>query len=160
MKDGLSRKIPLSVVLLAVLLFLGFRLFDRPGDRLWRFREMGRAVAGAGRGELSAPHSSFIVFLAHHLGAPVQGLATHAVRALSLLPARGRPARSRMALLLGVAVYWLLFWTYETAMARWSESVAGAIRIDIVVVYPLLFLVTAAGVWLAFDRWSRTPAPA
>lgn len=80
-----------------------------------------------------------------------------ALRALSLLPRRGRPARTRKALLAGVALYWFLYWSYETAMAQWSATVRGAIRVDLLLWVPLLFFVSAAGVWLAFDRWSKTP---
>lgn len=50
-----------------------------------------------------------------------------------------------------------MYWAYETAMEKWSRSVSGVIRADLVVSYPLLYLVSMAGVWLAFDHWSKGP---
>jgi hypothetical protein len=213
MRDAPPRKLLLTVALLALLGYLAFRLFDRPGDPFYRLRELRRGAVGVGRGEYSAPDSTALVGLALLVGAPVLGFGTialrrrllslageadtgmakgcagllagavlftfvaplvlvrqpgiailvggaFALRVLTLLPRRGRPARTRKALLAGIALYWFLYWSYETAMARWSATVSGAIRVDLLLWVPLLFFVTAAGVWLAFDRRSGTPEAA
>lgn len=47
--DLLSRKTTRYALLLAVAAYLGYRLFDRPGDRLWRLREIGRGFATPSR---------------------------------------------------------------------------------------------------------------
>src|SRR5262249_8521224 len=82
-----------------------------------------------------------------------------ALRTFGLLTQPGRTAHTRKILLTGVSIYWFLFFAYEAAMSTWSESVSGAIRVDILVFYPFLFAVTAAGVWLSFDRWSQEEEP-
>lgn len=206
--DRPQGKLARYVVLVAVLGFLAFRVFDRPGDRLWRFREIGRGADALVRGDFAAPSASSLLVLALLVGGPLIGLSTlflrqrvraglapdsaraargcaghlagafaftfagpflflsapilavpvsgaFLLRAFALLPTRGRLGRRRLLLLLGVSVYWLLYWAYETPMEAWSRSVSGAIRADIVLIYPLLYLVGAAGVWLSFDRWSE-----
>jgi formate hydrogenlyase subunit 3/multisubunit Na+/H+ antiporter MnhD subunit len=69
----------------------------------------------------------------------------------------GRRSRRRTAA--GVGVVWLLYALYETGMQqRWLCSGECNIRIDLLVIYPALFLgLVAAGVSLL--RGPRAPPP-
>jgi hypothetical protein len=62
----------------------------------------------------------------------------------------GLGRRTRRRVVLGVGVAWLLYSVYEFAMKqRWLCSGECNIRIDLLVIYPLLFLgVLAAGISL------------
>jgi hypothetical protein len=44
---------------------------------------------------------------------------------------------------------WFLYTFYELAMDEWSQGVSAPIRIDLVLVGPFLFLLTAVALWMA-----------
>ncbi len=80
---------------------------------------------------------------------------------LALVPAllfwigyRGlRPLAPRTVLV--AAVTWLLYAAYETYMYFWSKTVTAPIRIDLLLLTPLLYLLTLAGLaswWRATRR--------
>ena len=75
----------------------------------------------------------------------------------ALLLGLGRRARHRTAV--GVGVTWLLYAAYETAMQqRWLCSGECNIRIDLLVIYPVLLIgLVAAGVGLL--RAQKQPRP-
>ncbi|MEO8277586.1 MAG: hypothetical protein ABI639_15340 [Thermoanaerobaculia bacterium] len=56
-------------------------------------------------------------------------------------------------------VVWIACWRLETVLAVWSESVSGAIRLDIVMVAPFLAGAAAAPLWLGLyaGRAGRVP---
>ncbi len=64
--------------------------------------------------------------------------------------ARGR-AGSPVILLFGV-LPWLSYTAYEAAMWSWSRSVIAPIRVDLLLVAPALYLLTAVAVFAAWPR--------
>ena len=67
-----------------------------------------------------------------------------------------RPDASR--LLLGVSGLWVLYAAYETYMFFWSKTVTAPIRLDLLLLGPLLYLATAIGLlawWQARRRHTR-----
>lgn len=78
---------------------------------------------------------------------------------LALLPAAlfaagysaARPAAPRFVLI--VAGMWALYAVYETYMHHWARTVVAPIRVDLLLLAPLLYLLTLAGV----IAWWRRP---
>jgi hypothetical protein len=62
------------------------------------------------------------------------------------------PGQVRWSLVAGLV--WIVYGFYEMAMYQWSKTVMGAIRVDLFLVLPVLFLLTAAAVrsGVAFER--------
>lgn len=69
-----------------------------------------------------------------------------------------RPAAPRFLLI--AAVIWALYAAYETYMFHWSKTVVAPIRVDLILLAPVLYLITAAGlvVWWRHVRRSPTSA--
>jgi hypothetical protein len=59
--------------------------------------------------------------------------------------------------LLGPAVLWLLYAAYETYMFFWSRTVTAPIRIDLLLLAPVLYLATVVGL-VAWWRAARAGA--
>jgi hypothetical protein len=57
--------------------------------------------------------------------------------------------RSQVLWSLLAGIVWFLYTFYEIAMNEWSKTVSGPIRIDLVLVAPFLFLLTAVAVGMA-----------
>jgi hypothetical protein len=67
-----------------------------------------------------------------------------------------RPRAPR--LLLAVAVLWALYAAYETYMFFWSKTVTAPIRVDLLLLAPVLYIATGVGLvawWLARGRRTR-----
>lgn len=61
----------------------------------------------------------------------------------------GVPGRIRWNLFAGLL--WAGYIVYESYMLKWSQTIAGApIRIDLVVVWPVLWLLSATALWSSF----------
>ena len=92
--------------------------------------------------------STMAIFIEYPMLAAVIGVA---------LLGLGRRTGHRTAV--GVGIVWLLYAVYETGMQRrWLCSGECNIRIDLLVIYPVLVLgVVAAG--LSFLRAPRAPRP-
>ena len=73
-------------------------------------------------------------------------LAYYFVRRL----AAGEPEEKRQVRWsLFAGLVWFLYTFYELAMDEWSRGVTAPIRIDLIVVGPFLFLLTAVALWMA-----------
>lgn len=57
---------------------------------------------------------------------------------------RGVPGEVRWSLVAGLA--WMVYGFYEMLMYQWSKTVMGAIRVDLFLVLPVLFLLTAVAI--------------
>jgi hypothetical protein len=67
-----------------------------------------------------------------------------------------RPRAPR--LLVGVAVLWALYAAYETYMYFWSKTVTAPIRVDLLLLGPVLYIATGVGLvawWRARGRRAR-----
>lgn len=51
--------------------------------------------------------------------------------------------------LIGAALLWAVYGIYESIMHAWAETVVAPIRIDLLAIVPLLYAVTAVGIWRA-----------
>lgn len=62
------------------------------------------------------------------------------------------PGQVRWSLFAGLA--WAVYAIYEMAMYQWSKTVMGAIRVDLVLILPVLYFLTAAAFFsgIAFER--------
>jgi hypothetical protein len=56
----------------------------------------------------------------------------------------GRPYVARA--LFGAAVMWLLYGFYEMHMQQWSHTVVAPIRVDLLLITPVLYIGTAVGI--------------
>lgn len=59
-------------------------------------------------------------------------------------------------LLLCATIVWMLYTIYEVYIFRWSQTVTAPIRVDLMLVAPILYAVTVAGL-IAWRRRSRPP---
>lgn len=96
----------------------------------------------------------FLVPLGYVVAHPFLALAPAAVFLAYFLVRRpvadrlGAPGHVRWSLLAGIV--WLGYFFYELGMSRWSRGVAGApIRVDLLLVGPILYLLTAVALWMA-----------
>src|SRR5690349_20584613 len=66
-----------------------------------------------------------------------------------------RPAASSGALIAGVA--WLMYLVYETRMYFWAKTVHAPIRVDLLIIAPVLYLLSIVGVasWIVGQRRAR-----
>jgi len=66
-----------------------------------------------------------------------------------------RDTASRGALIAGVA--WLMYLIYETRMYFWAKTVHAPIRVDLLVIAPVLYLLSIVGVvsWIVGWRSAR-----
>jgi len=64
---------------------------------------------------------------------------------------RGEPFVGRFGIALAVAV-WALFGVYEGYMYFWSRTVIAPIRVDLLLLTPILYAVTILGLVQAFMR--------
>jgi hypothetical protein len=73
--------------------------------------------------------------------------AVFAIAGLIPFMARRREEYGVAALLLACGGAWAAYALYEWRMSLWSQTVIAPIRIDMFVVAPVLYLVTAVGLW-------------
>jgi hypothetical protein len=73
-----------------------------------------------------------------------------------VLRSRSAPIGRRIAL--SAATSWLLYAVYEWRMFLWSKTVSGPIRVDLLLIAPLLYLVTIAGIGATIVGLRRTSA--
>lgn len=64
--------------------------------------------------------------------------------------------RGRVGTLIA-AVAWLAYGIYETRMWYWSQTVIAPIRVDLLLIAPLMYGMTALGIWSAI-RMKRSRA--
>jgi len=76
---------------------------------------------------------------------PVLAFLPALVFALLALTMRGRARRPAVALA-ATAALWALFGVYEMAMGEWEKTVVAPIRVDLVLLAPILWLVTMIGI--------------
>jgi hypothetical protein len=88
----------------------------------------------------------FVVFV-DHPGLAVLPTAVFAIAGLIPFMARRREEYGVAALLLACGGAWATYAFYEWRMSLWSQTVIAPIRIDMFVVAPVLYLVTAVGLW-------------
>jgi len=62
---------------------------------------------------------------------------------------RGAPIAGRLGIIIAVAA-WLAFGAYESYMYVWSQSVIAPIRVDLLLLAPLLYVLTIPGLIQAF----------
>lgn len=80
--------------------------------------------------------------------------------AFLLLAVAIRPRARRPSIVLSAAaVVWMLSGVYEMAMHEWEKTVVAPIRVDLLLLAPVLWLVTIAAVVMALMSISRR-APA
>ncbi|HEU4455964.1 MAG TPA: hypothetical protein VFR81_23060 [Longimicrobium sp.] len=91
-------------------------------------------------------------------GRPVLAFLPAIVFALLALAMRGR-ARPPFLALAAASVVWTLFGVYETAMHEWEKTVTAPIRVDLLLLAPILWLVTIVALAMALVSISRR-APA
>jgi hypothetical protein len=76
---------------------------------------------------------------------PVLAFVPAAAFALLAWRMRGR-ARFAYIALAATAILWTLFGVYETAMHEWEKTVTAPIRVDLLLLAPVLWLVTMTAV--------------
>ena len=64
-----------------------------------------------------------------------------------LLPLRGGRVEHGRAWLGLAGVAWIAYAVYECAVWVWSQDVVAPIRVDLLLIAPVLYLVTALGGW-------------
>ena len=66
-----------------------------------------------------------------------------------------RQAASSGALIAGIA--WLMYTIYETRMYFWAKTVHAPIRVDLLIIAPVLYLLSVVGVvsWIVGSRRAR-----
>ena len=64
-----------------------------------------------------------------------------------------RKAASSGALVAGIA--WLIYTIYETRMYFWAETVHAPIRVDLLIIAPVLYLLSIVGVVSWIVSWRR-----
>jgi hypothetical protein len=72
---------------------------------------------------------------------------------------RSGAAKVARRIALTAAILWLLYAIYEWRMFLWSQTVSAPIRIDLLLIAPVLYLITAVGLVasiLGFRRTSST----
>ena len=57
---------------------------------------------------------------------------------------------------LTAAILWLLYAIYEWRMFLWSETVSAPIRVDLLLIAPMLYLTTVAGLVASIVGFLRT----
>ena len=87
-------------------------------------------------------------------GRPVLAFLPAIVFALLALAMRGRARRPFLALA-AASVVWTLFGVYETAMHEWEKTVTAPIRVDLLLLAPILWLVTIVAVVMALTSIAR-----
>jgi hypothetical protein len=65
----------------------------------------------------------------------------------------GRKAASSGALIAGIA--WLMYTIYETRMHFWAKTVHAPIRVDLLIIAPVLYLLSMVGVVSWIVGWRR-----
>jgi hypothetical protein len=90
---------------------------------------------------------------------PVLALLPAAALAAMAFAARAR-LRHAPAFLwpAGTAVLWLAYGAYELRMRAWERSVTAPIRVDLLVIWPVLAIATVASA-IAFARGRVRPRP-
>lgn len=73
---------------------------------------------------------------------------------LLALAMRGRARRPFLALA-AASIVWTLFGVYETAMHEWEKTVTAPIRVDLILLTPVLWLVTIVAVVMALMSIAR-----
>jgi apolipoprotein N-acyltransferase len=81
-------------------------------------------------------------------GRPVLAFLPALAFALLALAMRGRARRPAIVLAL-VSAAWTVFGIYETAMREWEKTVSAPIRVDLVLLTPVLWLMTMIGIGAA-----------
>jgi hypothetical protein len=69
---------------------------------------------------------------------------------------RSRSATVARRIALTAAILWLLYANYEWRMFLWSKTVSAPIRVDLLLIAPVLYLATLAGLVAAIVGFRRT----
>jgi hypothetical protein len=69
---------------------------------------------------------------------------------------RSGSARVARRITLTVAILWLLYAIYEWRMFLWSQTVSAPIRVDLLLIAPLLYLITISGLIACIVGFRRT----
>ena len=89
---------------------------------------------------------------------PVLAFLPAAAFALLSWRMRGR-GRFPFAALAAASALWTLFGIYETAMHEWEKTVTAPIRVDLVLLAPVLWIVTMIGIIaMVTSIFRRAPA--
>lgn len=69
----------------------------------------------------------------------------------------GVPGQVRWSVVAGLV--WIVYGLYEMRMQQWSRTVMGAIRVDLFLVFPVLYLLTAVAIvsGVTFERGAAAP---
>ena len=59
---------------------------------------------------------------------------------------RNRISKFSRILMICVALVWTIYGLYETGMYFWMKTVIAPIRVDLLLIVPILYLVTIAGI--------------
>ncbi len=85
---------------------------------------------------------------------PVLAFLPAIVFAVLALWARDRARRPSIALAL-VSAVWMVSGIYEMAMREWEKTVVAPIRVDLLLLAPVLWVVTMIGVYAAIKAGAR-----
>jgi hypothetical protein len=69
---------------------------------------------------------------------------------------RSGSAKVARRIALTAAIVWLLYAIYEWQMFLWSQTVSAPIRLDLLLIAPMLYLTTLAGLVACFVGFRRT----
>jgi hypothetical protein len=90
---------------------------------------------------------------------PALALVPAAALAAMAFQARARPRHAPAFLWpTGTAILWIAYALYEVRMRRWERTVTAPIRVDLLLVWPVLAIATA-GSAIAFLRGRVRPSP-
>jgi len=81
-------------------------------------------------------------------GRPVPALLPALAFALLALAMRGRARRPSILLAL-VSAAWIVFGIYEMGMREWEKTVTAPIRVDLLLLTPVLWMMTMIGIGAA-----------
>ena len=95
-------------------------------------------------------------FMSWPLAALVPGLGFVAAYAAYLGKTRGQPRQRESLWLLIAGLAWVGFAVYELRAQAWSRTVTAPIRVDLLMIAPLLYALALLAAWAAW-RVLRTP---
>ena len=87
---------------------------------------------------------------------PVTALLPAALMLLAMVKASGTRATQPRRLVLFSSFLWIAYACWEYRVSLWAETVTAPIRVDLLLIYPLLIIFTLYAIF-ALWRWRRTP---